>query len=43
MSLSKFAAEGWLKPHKTSKQEIADLLAIVERDLHDAKAAKEML
>jgi len=39
MSLRELAAKGWLRPHKTSKQEIADLLAIVERDLHDAKAA----
>ncbi len=39
MSLSEFAAKGWLRPHKTSKREIADLLEIVERDLHDSRAA----
>jgi hypothetical protein len=36
MSLKNWAANGWLKPHKTSKKEIGDLLAIVERDLKDA-------
>ena len=29
---------GWLRPYKTSPQEIADLLAIVERDLADAES-----
>jgi len=36
MSLKQWADNGWLKPHKTSKEEIANLLAIVERDLADA-------
>ena len=27
---------GWLTPHKTSAREIADLLAVVERDLIDS-------
>ncbi len=38
MSLREFAAKGWLRPHKTSRQEISDLMAIVERDLSDAGA-----
>ncbi|MGB8354355.1 MAG: hypothetical protein WCD79_10735 [Chthoniobacteraceae bacterium] len=39
MSLKQWADNGWLRPHKTSPQEIADLLAIVERDLADAEGA----
>ncbi len=37
MTLKKWAEYGWLKSHRSSHQEIADLLAIVERDLDDAK------
>lgn len=33
MSLEEWLANGWLTEHETSKQEIADLLGIVERDL----------
>src|SRR3954470_6612373 len=36
MSLERWANNGWLRPHRTSTQEIADLLAIVERDIADA-------
>ncbi|MDB6126272.1 MAG: hypothetical protein JWM35_168 [Verrucomicrobia bacterium] len=36
MSLGDWANAGWLKPHKTSRQQIADLLSIVDRDLEDA-------
>jgi len=36
MTLSDWEKNGWLKPHKSSKQEIGNLLAIVERDLKDA-------
>jgi hypothetical protein len=36
MSLKDWAEHGWLKPHKTSKEEIGNLLAIVERELKDA-------
>ena len=36
MSLKQWAENGWLRPHKTSAQEIGNLLAIVERDLKDA-------
>ena len=38
MSLKQWADNGWLRPHKTSPQEIADLLAIVDRDLDDAES-----
>jgi len=38
MSLAKWQENGWLQAHKTSRQEIAGLLAIVERDLHDSVA-----
>ena len=37
MSLKQWADNGWLRSHKSSPQEIADLLAIIERDLQDAK------
>ena len=36
MSLEDWADNGWLRQHETSPQEIADLLAIVDRDLDDA-------
>jgi len=39
MSLSDWAKNDWLKPHKTSKQEIAGLLSIVERELRDSQVA----
>jgi len=37
MSLEQWAKNGWLRPHKSSRQEISDLLRIVERDLTDAE------
>lgn len=37
MSLENWAKNGWLRPHQTNRQQIADLLAIVERDLADAR------
>lgn len=37
MSLKKFKQKGWIRPHSTSRREIQDLPAIVERDLRDAK------
>ena len=37
MSLKQWADNGWLRRHDTSAQEIASLLAIVERDLADAE------
>ncbi len=36
MRLKKLLAEGQLRKHKTSAREIAELVAIVERDLKDA-------
>lgn len=35
-TLQQWADNGWLTPHTTSAQEIANLLAIVDRDLKDA-------
>jgi hypothetical protein len=37
MSLEKWAEYGWLKAEPTSPGEIADLLGIVSRDLHDSR------
>jgi hypothetical protein len=37
MSLQDWANNGWLRSHKTSFQEIRNLLDIVERDLKDAQ------
>lgn len=36
MSLTSWADNGWLRPHKTDKEEISNLLNIVERDINDA-------
>lgn len=36
MTLQNWANNGWLKHHETSKQEISQLLEIVDRDLKDA-------
>lgn len=36
MSLKQWASSGWLKAHKTSAEEIANLMAIARRDLQDA-------
>jgi len=36
MTLQKWFNYGWLKEHKTSREEIANLLMIVNRDLEDA-------
>lgn len=36
MTLEKWADYGWLRTHRPSRQEIADLLLIVERDIGDA-------
>jgi len=37
MSLPDWANSGWLRSHKTSKQEVQQLMAIVDRDLKDAR------
>ena len=39
MSLRDWQKNSWLVEHKTSPEEIAGLLAIVERDLDNAKVA----
>ena len=36
MSLQQWASSGWLRPHQTSREELGNLLAIVDRDLADA-------
>ena len=36
MSLSDWLANRWLAEHRVSREEIADLLAVVDRDLEDA-------
>lgn len=38
MSLADLAKNGWLRPHKPSKEEIRNLFEIVERDMKDASA-----
>jgi hypothetical protein len=38
MSLADWQKNGWLTSHRTSAREIADLLAVVERDLGDSAA-----
>jgi hypothetical protein len=37
MSLKQWADNSWLRAHESSREEIAGLLAIVERDLADAE------
>ena len=39
MSLKNWRDNGWLADHKTSAQEISDLLAVAERDLKDSSAS----
>jgi hypothetical protein len=36
MTLKQWSDNGWLGTHRTSRQEISNLLAIVERDITDA-------
>lgn len=38
MRLQQWAANGWLRPHQTNQQQIADLLSIVEGDLEDSES-----
>ena len=37
MSLERWTENGWLREYKTSAQEVANILALVERDLTDAE------
>lgn len=39
MSLQQWKANGWLKAHKTSREELRNLLDIVDRDLVDSQSA----
>lgn len=39
MSLKNWRDNGWLTDHKTSPQEISDLLSVAERDLKDSSAS----
>lgn len=39
MSLQDWQKNGWLVEHKTSTQEIADLMAVAERDIGDCQTA----
>jgi hypothetical protein len=36
MDLKQWAENGWLRPHRISREEIGNLLLIAERDLKDA-------
>ena len=40
MSLGNWAKNSWLKPHRTSKQEIQGLFSIVQRGLQDSQIAE---
>jgi hypothetical protein len=37
MRLQQWASNGWLRPHQTTPRQIADLMAIVARDLEDSE------
>jgi len=37
MTLQQWAANGWLRPHQSSLQEISGMFSIVRRDLNDAE------
>lgn len=39
MTLPKWVEYGWLRQHHTTRQEVHDLMAIVDRDLSDAQTA----
>ena len=39
MTLQEWRSFGWLRDHETSPQEIADLLAVADRDLGDCQAS----
>lgn len=39
VSLQDWLRNGWLSQHRTSPQEISDLLAVVDRDLSDCRAS----
>lgn len=39
MSLENWRSNGWLSSHQSSAREVADLLALADRDLRDCQAA----
>ncbi|MBM3301831.1 MAG: hypothetical protein FJY85_18005 [Deltaproteobacteria bacterium] len=39
MSLEQWSSKGWLVAHRTSPQEVADLLRLMDRDLGDCRAS----
>lgn len=40
MSLQQWHKNGWLRPHVTTASQVAELLAIADRDLQDARTAR---
>src|SRR5436190_197611 len=40
MSLQEWQKNGWIRPHRTSPEEIASLLAVVDRDVTASADAK---
>lgn len=40
MSLELWFKNGWLRPHRTTRAQIAELFAIVDRDLGDARTER---
>ena len=40
MSLSDWQNSGWLKPHQTSREEVHNILKIIERDLRDSQLSE---
>ena len=43
MSLNQWVDNGWLRHHKTSKEEIENLVMIINRDLKDGKVALPLI
>ena len=39
MSLTVWAKAGWLKPHPPTRQQVAAIFSVVDRDLEDSKQA----
>ena len=40
MTLESWQENGWLRPHRTSEQEVLSILELVERDLVDASRSE---
>ena len=40
MTLADWLANHWIVPHEATREEVADLLAVVDRDLEDAAIAR---